>query len=241
MPDYMRSCIEHFAVKVIYESFIVPADEDYLMSRLLAQKKFYRGFYWAAAQAVEKYLKAFLLMNGEGVKKYRGHSIKALFEAATKIDTTISALDILPHNTILIDDRIASHFRTFTATEFIEEIGKYGCPDNRYNVFGVEYNTGHLCALDSFSFKIRNKIGVLPITENFNKLSADMYLMFEKNNPWYQEEENGTLFQIPSKEFPILSSSNTTTLDYLKNNSDDEAYKLVLKWLSEKMKLPEIK
>jgi hypothetical protein len=95
--------------------------------------------------------------------------------------------------------------------------------------------------LDSFSFKIRNKIGVLPITENFNKLSADMYLMFEKNNPWYQEEENGTLFQIPSKEFPILSSSNTTTLDYLKNNSDDEAYKLVLKWLSEKMKLPETK
>lgn len=47
------------------------------MSRLLAQKGLTRGFYWAATQATEKYLKAFLLMNGQSVKGFIGHPIKS--------------------------------------------------------------------------------------------------------------------------------------------------------------------
>jgi len=65
MPGHIQSSAEGNAVDVIYESFVVPGDQDYLMSRLLAQKGLPREFYWAAAQAIEKYLKAFLLINGE--------------------------------------------------------------------------------------------------------------------------------------------------------------------------------
>jgi hypothetical protein len=64
MSTQLQSSAECNAVEVIYESFVVPGDQDFLMARLLAQKGLHRGFYWAAAQAAEKYLKAFLLMNG---------------------------------------------------------------------------------------------------------------------------------------------------------------------------------
>lgn len=77
MPEHLQASAESNAVEVIYESFVIPADEDYLMSRLLAQKGLTRGFYWAATQATEKYLKAFLLMNGQSVKGFIGHPIKS--------------------------------------------------------------------------------------------------------------------------------------------------------------------
>ena len=69
-------------VKVIYESFVIPADEDYLTARLLVKSKLYRGFYWSAAQCIEKYLKAYLLLHDVSVKKSNGHSIKPLFKIA---------------------------------------------------------------------------------------------------------------------------------------------------------------
>lgn len=52
----------------------------------MAQKGLQRAFYWAAAQSIEKYLKAFLLLNGHSTKKYKGHSIKDLFDDAVDID-----------------------------------------------------------------------------------------------------------------------------------------------------------
>ena len=100
MPEHIQSSAECNAVDVIYESFVVPGDQDYLMSRLLAQKGLPRGFYWAAAQAIEKYLKAFLLMNGEDVKRFKAHPIKALFEAASRIDSSIADINIVPHKSI---------------------------------------------------------------------------------------------------------------------------------------------
>ena len=64
MSTDIQSRAESDVVEVIYESFVLPGDQDYFMARLLAQKGLHRGFHWAAAQATEKYLKAFLLMNG---------------------------------------------------------------------------------------------------------------------------------------------------------------------------------
>jgi len=240
-PQNVQSSAECNAVKVIYESFVVPADEDYLMSRLLAQEGLFRGFYWAAAQAVEKYLKAFLLINGEGVKNFKGHPLRKLFDAAIKIDKSIASLDILPHKNIGIIDSVPQLFRIFTPVEFIGEIEKYGCADNRYNAFGVEYNAGYLYALDSFSFKLRKQIEVLPIKESFKKLSRNMVLVFERNNLWYQGEADRVILKIPSKELSFLAAANTTTLDFLRQNKSNTAYRLALEWLDGKMKLPESK
>ncbi|MGA8148945.1 MAG: hypothetical protein WB870_15440 [Gallionellaceae bacterium] len=240
MPEHIQSSAECNAVDVIYESFVVPADQDYLMSRLLAQKGLPRGFYWAAAQAIEKYIKAFLLMNGEGVKGFKAHPIKALFEAASNIDTSLADLNILPHQSIQVEASVSHHLKKFAIRDFIDDLERHGSADNRYNAFGVEYNTGHLCAMDSLSFQLRRKIGAIPINESFKKLSPDLILIFEKNNPWFHAEENQPTSQIPSDEFPIQYSSSVTKLEILIKNESNPAYKLALQWLRAKMKLPTI-
>ena len=51
LPDNVQANIESNIVDVIYESFVVPGDQDYLTARLLAQKGLQRAFYWAAAQS----------------------------------------------------------------------------------------------------------------------------------------------------------------------------------------------
>lgn len=238
MPEETQSSAECNAVDVIYQSFVVPGDQDYLMSRLLAQKGLPRGFYWAAAQAIEKYLKAFLLMNGEDVKKFNGHPIKKLFEAASKIDTTLNDIDILPHNSIQVEASVSNLLKKFTIQCFIDELERHGSADNRYNTFGVDYNTGHLCAMDSLSFQLRGKIGVISIYRSLNKLSPDLIQAFEKNNPWFSTEENLPLSQIPSEDFPIQFSSSVTKLEFLIKHKNNLAYSMALQWLKAKMKLP---
>ena len=69
-PDEVQGSIERNIVNVICESFVEPGDEDYITARLLAQKGMHRAFYWAASQALEKYLKAYLLMRGISVKEF---------------------------------------------------------------------------------------------------------------------------------------------------------------------------
>jgi hypothetical protein len=240
MAEHIQSSAECNAVNVIYDSFVVPGDQDYLMSRLLAQKGLPRGFYWAAAQAIEKYFKAFLLMNGEGVKKFKAHPIKELFKASSKVDSSIATLNILPHQNIQVDASVSKHLKTFDIRDFIDDIEKHGSADNRYNTFGVEYNTGHLCAMDSLSFKLRSKIGAIEIDRSFKKLSSDLIEVFEKNNPWFQKEENDLINRIPSEEFPIQLSSSVTHFEILVKNESNTAYKIALQWLREKMKLPKV-
>jgi HEPN domain-containing protein len=238
MPEEVQSSAECNAVDVIYESFVVPGDQDYLMSRLLAQKGLPRGFYWAAAQAIEKYLKAFLLMNDESVKEFKAHPIKKLFEVASKIDTSLININITPHHSIQVESSYSSFLEKYTIQQFLDELEKHGSANNRYNAFGVEYNTGHLCAMDSLSFQLRRKIGVLPINRSLKKLSPDLIQIFEKNNPWFCTEENLPLSKIPSEDFPIQSSSSVTKLEILIKHNGNPAYNIALQWLNAKMKLP---
>lgn len=240
IPEDVQISAECSVVNVIYESFVIPADEDYLMSRLLAQKGLVRGFYWAAAQATEKYLKAFLLMNGEGVKEFKGHPIKNLFETASKIDTSLVNIDIMPHQSIQVESCYSSLLKKYTIQQFLEELEEHGSADNRYNAFGVKYNTGHLCAMDSLSSKLRSKIGVIPIYKSFKNSSSDLIQIFEKNNPWFSTIENLSLSPIPSLDFPLQSTASITKLEILIKYKENPAYSLALRWLNAKMKIPNI-
>lgn len=233
MPEYVQASAERNAVDVIYESFVVPGDQDFLMARLLAQKGLHRGFFWAASQATEKYLKAFLLMNGAGVKKFKFHPIKDLYEAAKEVDSDFTDLDIHPHQRIQVEANSSQDLNMFTVLGFIEELETHGSADNRYNTFGVRYNLGHLFALDSLLFKVRGKIGAPPIGEILKKISPDLLAIFEKYNPWFQINE-----EISNKE--IISSSSVTKFEILTQNQSNPAYNIALQWLRKKMKLPEV-
>lgn len=243
LPDNVQANIESNIVDVIYESFVVPGDQDYLTARLLAQKGLQRAFYWAAAQSIEKYLKAFLLLNGFSDDKKKkiigGHSIKALFGKSASIDCALSNINLTPHADINIDRVTSNHLRSFTIDNFIEDIEIHGSADNRYNSFGVEFNTGHLFALDNFAYALRGKIGVPSIKYSFNGIESDLISIFEDNNPWFCNNVDKCHTKIPSKAFPIKYSLAVTKLDFLIKHKSEPTYGYALKWLNKKMKLPE--
>ena len=76
--------------EVVTEMFVDPADHDYVVSRWCYQNCLFGSFFWNAAQAIEKYLKASLLLNGRSSKKF-GHDLVRLYDAVTEY-----ADDLLP-------------------------------------------------------------------------------------------------------------------------------------------------
>jgi HEPN domain-containing protein len=236
MSDDVKAGAECYAVDVIYESFVITGDQDYLMARMLALKGFHRGFFWAAAQAIEKYLKAFLLMNGHPVKHFN-HSIKKSYDFTKDLSSDLVDLDISRHNDIQVDSNVVNHIKNFTILEYINELETHGASDNRYNASGVVFNTGHLFALDALVFNLRKKIEVPPIFESFNKLNPEMLIFLNKLNPWFQifPDKN----EVPTQDFPIQYISYVTKLEFIKeeNNKNDPKCYLALKWLKTKMKI----
>ena len=244
LPDQMQENIEMLIANVVYESFIIPGDQDYLTARLLAQKGLFRAFYWAAAQSIEKYLKAFLLFNGGYAvdkHRYRGHPIRRLFDDAANINKAIINISMEPHPDINIKQDHHYLLQSISLEKFIDDIEAHGSPDNRYNSSGIEYSTHHLFALDNIAYAIRRQIGVPSIECSFKGVHADLIATFENDNPLFCYSKNNSCSEISSVIFPIIRSSSffVTTLDYLIKNKNDTTHIKALRWLGKKMKLPQ--
>ena len=69
---------------LIFKLFTEAADEDYIVARVAFQFGLPNQFSWSAQQAIEKYLKGALLLNGISVKKSR-HNIVNLFSEIRKL------------------------------------------------------------------------------------------------------------------------------------------------------------
>lgn len=237
LPERTQSSIEQNIVRVIYDSFVIPADEDYLMARLLAQKGLHRGFFWAASQAIEKYLKAFLMMHDQGVKHLsNGHPVEQLFSAASTFNVDIGDISLEFHPGMQIDAEIASHLSVFTPKTFLHELTVHGASANRYNASGVTFNTGHLFALDAFAYELRRKIGVLEIKDSFRLVNENLRRTFYINN-YYFPHTSVAHAGLPNPEFPIEHSLNATWLDYLNKNKSHQTCSVALQWLKQKMRL----
>lgn len=239
LPDAMQKDIESNIAKVICESFVTPADEDYITARFLAQKGMHRAFFWAAAQALEKYLKAFLLMRGVSVNedRFKGHPVQALHFEACKLDDQLSSINTKPHSSIKIHPNVAKSIELFDANVLLNGIETQGTPDNRYNSFGVIYNTGYLFALDSYIFGLRQKIDAPSIQETLRKMDQDLVDSFNFYNPWFAPED-AEFPELPNEQFNMRLSSTVTTLDFLMGPHAPHGSGLVLQWLNKKMKLP---
>lgn len=237
LPDYVQANIERYIVQVISDSFVKPADEDYVAARLLAQKGMHRAFFWAASQSLEKYLKAFLLMRGASVNRFKGHPIVALHAEACSVDAELSTVNTNPHSAIKIHPNVSESIEELSVAEFINGIEAQGSPDNRYNSFGVNFNSGYLFALDSFVFGLRQQIGVPPIEETLRKVDQGLVEAFNLYNPWFAPV-HVDLAEIPNENFNLCISGSVTTLDILTGSHAPNGSRFVLRWLDKKMKLP---
>lgn len=239
LPDETQANIERYIVEVISDSFVKPADEDYVTARLLAQKGMYRAFFWAASQALEKYLKAFLLMRGVSVNqdRFKGHPIAALHAEACSVDAELLTIDTKPHSAINIHPDVSESIGELSVAEFIKDIESQGNPDNRYNSSGVNFNSGYLFALDTFVFGLRQQIGVPPIQETLRKMDQGLVERFNLYNPWFAPVRLD-LAEIPNEDFHLRIAGSVTTLDFLIGAHAPHGARYVLHWLNKKMKLP---
>lgn len=239
LSDEAQADIERYIVNVICESFVEPADEDYVTARLLAQKGMHRAFFWAASQALEKYLKAFLLMRGASVNqdRFKGHPIATLYDEACSVDGKLYNVDTKPHSAIQIHPDAAESFDEVSVADLINAVEALGSPDNRYNSFGVSFNSGYLLSLDSFIFGLRQQIGVPPIQEYLRRMDRGLVETFNLYNPWFAPMQVDVA-ELPNEDFNLRISESVTTLDMLIGPHAPHGSSFVLQWLDKKMKLP---
>lgn len=144
----------------IRASLIRTADHNYILSR----HAFLRGMaldgFWMAAHAVEKYLKASLLLNGRDTRFF-AHDLVALWKAHSDM-----AAKFMP-------DRFVEPWKASktsldawgdqTIGQFVEYLARFGSPDNRYQLIGYLYDSIILQKIDQLIFFIRRTCR--PLTE----------------------------------------------------------------------------
>lgn len=141
---------------IVKETFVFPADFDYVSARFMALNKQLRPFFWPALHCLEKYLKALLLSFGVPVKKY-GHNISDMARVLAAKD------DILMN----VKLRAVRDFNELESNglwgsecpyQFIEDIEEYGGASNRYGFFGSEYWPSYLPKLDQLVHVLRSNL-----------------------------------------------------------------------------------
>jgi hypothetical protein len=227
---------ERHVAEIIYECFVVPADQDYLTARLLALHGLPRGFFWSAAQSAEKYLKAFLLMRGNGILSQSGHPIINLFKSSAEIEPNLHNIDVTPHPSITNASGSASLLQVFSTQELLQELEKHGTPNNRYNAAGIDFNTGHLLAFDSFAYQVRAQIGAPDIEESLKVFSDQLQAAFNNTNPWFSKQKCQPI-KLPSESLPLQASGTVTHIEFVSKNLKIIDCKIALTWLHKKMKL----
>lgn len=137
---------------LVHELFVRTADENYVTSRWCAINRLNTDFLWLAVHALEKYLKAVLLVNGRSSKRY-SHDIVRLYAEVKTL-----AGPLLPDNLTKPADLDTPHWLDRTPEQFMEHLLRNGNADNRYLIYGYVTRSQDLHMLDTMVFAIRRLI-----------------------------------------------------------------------------------
>lgn len=150
---------------LVHELFVRTADENYIAARWCAINRLNTDFLWLAVHALEKYLKAALLVNGHTSKGYN-HNIVRLYA-----DVQALAGPLLPDKLQKPADLDIHHWFERSAEDFIAHLLRNGNADNRYLIYGFTTRSEDLHMLDAMVFAVRRLI--CPLDER----------MFPRNDP----------------------------------------------------------
>ncbi len=137
---------------LVHELFVRTADENYIASRWCAINHLNTDFLWLAVHALEKYLKAVLLVNGRTSKGY-GHDIVRLYAGVRAL-----AGPLLPDTLEQPADLDIRHWFERSAEDFIAHLLRNGNADNRYLIYGWVTRSEDLHMLDAMVFAVRRLI-----------------------------------------------------------------------------------
>ncbi len=135
--------------RVVRKVFVDTADDNYVGARWC----FYHGlsvdFHWLAVHALEKYLKAVLLLNDKSAKGY-GHNIERLYCEVHPL-----AFDLLPKVLEQSSSLDTKGWHDEEPERFLRRLYAKGEANNRYDLFGFVQMRHDLFKLDQMVFAVR--------------------------------------------------------------------------------------
>ena len=150
LPDPVK--LEQFKEMLCQGIFIDSADEDYLFARFAWHVGAKNQFAWSAAQALEKYIKCGLLLNGSQAKF--GHSFSSGFRNLLTIAYDLLPTSIIRPEALQIPPGFEYEFPEDSSSA-IERFDLNGHAYQRYRQLGIELRAFDLHKLDKLCFSIR--------------------------------------------------------------------------------------
>ncbi len=144
---------------IVRDLFIATADDNYITARWCHQHGLNIDFFWLAVHALEKYMKAALLLNDRSAIDYKsgsckpkpfGHDLDALYAELGSITS-----GLLPDRFARPDIIDGSAWIDETIAEYMARLLAKGNADNRYMVFGYAFLPDQLAKLDQAIFGLR--------------------------------------------------------------------------------------
>lgn len=167
MPEETKQRQEDFLRQwIIARMFILPADETYLLARVSALGNLHSTFAWLANHAIEKYLKANILLRGQPLRdrtgRHYGHDTVALYRRCVEIDRGLS----FPQ--LVYPEEFPDELRWIEPLEAtLVRLNAEGDPHSRYGVQGYRVFSDDLLKLDRMIFHLRTRC-------RGKRLSSDM-------------------------------------------------------------------
>ena len=205
LPREQHDCFIRNANEIVIESFIFTGDRDYLTARFAYFQKQSHLFLWSAAQALEKYLKANILLLGEGeISRTHKHTelakaLKVTHSEILEIDTTIPN-DWAEYGVALWPD--------VDVDGFLQRIETLGAPDVRYDQVQLEVNLQDLVLLDRLAYRLRYRLIDEPV-ESCRLVGEQLKQCFFDLNYHFSPEE----FAHPSLRGLTLQHASVTRLE----------------------------
>ncbi|MBY3753892.1 hypothetical protein GBZ26_05130 [Azospirillum formosense] len=180
--------LNHFKSVFANEFFVEPGDQNYQLARWAKIHGFHREFYWQSVQAIEKYCKAALVLNGESTK-HGSHGIENLYNRCCDrfgdlVVQRFERPELFPQE--LWNDEEPERFLRF--------LYQQGNPNSRYGMTSWFNRPSDLIKLDILAFNIRRcTIGIDWVVGEDFYVEKDLQVFVGKNfsdvlraNPSYQ-------------------------------------------------------
>lgn len=93
-PRNWYHSLNHLKSVAAGKLLVKPADDNYILARWMLINGFYPEYFWQAAQAIEKYLKAGVLLNERSTKTH-GHDLIKLNIDHAEIFGSLMPIDFI--------------------------------------------------------------------------------------------------------------------------------------------------
>lgn len=153
--DSLERHIEIYKKSFIKKTFIYTADSNYILGRQAFFSDSYVDSYWLSLHAIEKYMKAIIIINGRSTKKF-SHDLNALFKELKKCNCNLPEFEkpeFFPEDGWL----------QITPKDFLHRLNIIGNPNNRYMLYGYNYSPDDPLKIDQIILYLRTFLSGLMV------------------------------------------------------------------------------